>query len=103
MPDRTSEDRVDRCIGATGVGGGLHPTIPENDRGSPHPFSSVPDPGMAALHRDQLQASAIVAALNRAARDGDVSLELSLNRVSFEWPHSSDALFVFEAITGKKP
>lgn len=77
------------CDCATSDGGGLHLTF-------------VDDPGLANLHKDQMRASAIIAALMRAARDGGVSILLSLNTVSFEWRDVNDALFVFEAITERR-
>ena len=89
--DVPEAEQIDHCAGATGVGGGLHLHFPSDD------------PGLGALHKDQLRASAIIAALRRAFIEGDVSICLTLNRVAFEWPHNSDALFVFEAITGKQP
>jgi len=80
--------------------------------GSPHPFSCVPAPdpdtnrisagALAALHKEQLRASAIIDCLRRAHRDGGVHLDLTVPTVIFEWACVNDALFVFEAITGRQ-
>lgn len=54
----------------------------------------------AAKRRDD----AIIAALHRVAREGEVSISLSENRLSFEWPADNhDAVFVFEALTARRP
>lgn len=37
------------------------------DRGSPHRYSGVEDPGMAALHKDLLRASALICHLEAAS------------------------------------
>ena len=67
----------------------------------PHSYSSVPDPGQAALNRDRLQASAVIECLMRAARDGQVFFNPTAARVDFVFQSQDDARFVFEAITGR--
>ena len=71
-----------------------------------HLFGETEIPGLAALHRERLEASVLVRTLERAALHGTVSFDAARSSVTFEWPQTAegrdDAMFVFEIIGTKK-
>ena len=96
------KEQLDPVAGATGVAGGLHLFIPENEAAlavadSGHvPLHRVVDQALTTLHRDQFRASALVSKLTDASR---IHYRRDIGALTILFRNPEDAEWVMQALT----
>ena len=94
--------QLDPVAGATGIAGGLHLFIPENEAAlavadSGHvPLHRVVDQALTTLHRDQFRASALVSKLTDASR---IHYRRDIGALTILFRNHEDAEWVMQALT----